>query len=140
MARKKRITGHASAIDFDLMVEGYVGAMLFANTYDAETMESNDVRDDWPDTDDVLDTDAGQTVAEICDDFLGYCLAEDPQAVADYERELGSESFGADFALSRNGHGAGFADNGFRQLQRMAKTFGPNTWQMDNEGDLQVLE
>lgn len=141
MARRKKVkSGHRSAIDFDDMVEGYVGAMLFANTVDAETMESDDYRYVFPDTGDVLATDAGESAVETCDDFLGYCLAEAPQDVADYERDNGSESFGSDFALSRNGHGSGFFDKGYDKLQKLAKTFGPNTWQITDDNELEILE
>jgi hypothetical protein len=137
--RRKPLKSHASAIDFDEMVEGYVGAMLAVNTLNPETFESVDSRDDFEDTDEVLATDAGQGAIEDCDDFLGLVLEEAPKDLIEYEREYGSEPFGQDFALSRNGHGAGFFDKGFDKLQKLARSYGANTWENDG-GTLNVLE
>lgn len=58
--------------------------------------------------------------------FAEYCEKECSKELEEYLEEEGYESFGHDFSLSRNDHGAGFFDrgNGYKALQKASKTFG----------------
>lgn len=68
-----------------------------------------------------------------CDAFLDYCDDMD----IDYT-DLDFATLGANFALSRNGHGAGFFDLGRNDLQKAAKTFGTVDIYLDN-GELHIM-
>ena len=118
-------------------VLGYVEAMLWANTMRArgEELESFDARGEIHKIPEPI---LAQVRADLTD-FMA--LATATPEFAEYLREYGGERFGADFALSRNGHGAGFFSRGygFDELQRLARTYGPNTWQVF-EGELETLE
>ena len=139
------LTEHAT----NLAVRSYCDAMLWANT---ATMGADgrldfhaiDLSTPIPDTlrdkarAAVLDFLNG--INEEPDDGAGEDLLADLRAYLDLRD---ADDLGHDFALSRNGHGAGFfdRDSGYRHLQRWAKTFGSNTWQFDAAtGELSELE
>ena len=59
-----------------------------------------------------------------CDDFVAYC---ERYGIEDWKDISESKSAGADFWLSRNGHGAGFFDSGWyvsHLLQKAARIWG----------------
>ena len=59
-----------------------------------------------------------------CDDFVAYC---ERYGIEDWRDISESNSAGADFWLSRNGHGAGFFDSGWYAsdlLQEAARIWG----------------
>jgi len=55
--------------------------------------------------------------------FVEKCEKECSEELEEYISDKGREKFGHDFWLSRNGHGAGFFDDGFNKLQKLAKSF-----------------
>lgn len=103
----------------EAFMRGYVEAMLWANTFverpGEDESESEDVRywyqspgRWWEDTPVALD-DAG----EFWNAFAYVILS------LDYYREHGMDYAGHDFALTRNGHGAGFWDRGLGEIGDM---------------------
>ena len=128
------MTTNTQPVGIDSFLCGYVEVMLFANTF-AETangeMESEDVRGE------VEPDEATLAAARAdCVDFLDSLDGdpsrdENPELVAEFKRYVADYSFedaGQDFALSRNGHGAGFFDKNCHLLQRHAKVWGSSTW------------
>ena len=55
--------------------------------------------------------------------FVKKCEKECSEELEEYISDKGREKFGHDFWLSRNGHGAGFFDDGFNKLQKLANSF-----------------
>ena len=88
-------------------VAGYRDAMLWANAYH-ESVEDIDGLD-YAELEDVEREDA-----DAFWDSLGYVLMAVP-----YYRERGIDYAGHDFALTRNGHGAGFWDRGMGRIGDM---------------------
>ena len=120
----------------DKIKRGYAEAMLWCNTVDAK-FESVDMTASDP------SPEALAKAGEDCDAFLDLCETDAKAELELYMIEHEASTFGHDFALSRNGHGAGFFDrgHGFPALQRLAKTFGTNTWAVNPEtGSIDVLE
>lgn len=121
---------NADPIGLDSFLRGYVEAMLFANTLAGERdeLESADVRGSCEPSDD-----ARKEAREDCIDFLASFDADgaDAELVAEwnaYIADYGFEDAGSDFALSRNGHGAGFFDKDANRVQRHTKAWGTRTW------------
>lgn len=56
--------------------------------------------------------------------FYELCEKEANEELEKYIDEKGYKHFGHDFWLSRNGHGAGFFDDGYNKLQKLTKKFG----------------
>lgn len=125
-------------------VRGYVEAMLWANLL-VETADGIDVASP------KQGQDADVTVATLrqaradCRSFLRYVRGADSanlgalRELASYESDdvAGMEYAGHNFALSRNGHGAGFFDSDYgdhRELQRVAKSFGDCSWFLSPRG------
>lgn len=126
---------NAEPIGLDSFLRGYVATMLFANTFagDGEQLESRDVRGEVDPSDD-----ARKEAREDCIDFLASFDADDADAelVAEwnaYVADYGFEDAGSDFALSRNGHGAGFFDKDADRVQRHAKAWGSRSWIVQGE-------
>lgn len=95
--------------DIDDMVEGYLETQLWAQHDDRDpdggiTLDANYDRDDVAD----------EYVEKIRDEFAALVL-EHTLAVRMYLRDRSSGSFGHDFYLTREGHGAGFWDRGLRR-------------------------
>lgn len=125
-------------------VRGYVEVMLWANLL----VESADgIEPASPEQ----GQDADVTVATLrqaradCRSFLRYVRGADSvdlgalRELASYENDgvAGMEYAGHCFALSRNGHGAGFFDSHYgdhRELQRLAKSFGECSWFLSPRG------
>jgi hypothetical protein len=119
----------------DIATRGYIECMLWANTLsdNGGEPEARDHRGEEVPAE-VAAVAAADVAAFIQD------AATSPEW-SDYIAEHGSERLGMDFALSRNGHGAGFFDrgHGFPDLQRRAKVYGAATWAVGPEG-LYILE
>jgi len=129
--------------DKDEFVRGYTAAMLWANTYadrDGELVSVGET--DLTPTLDDFSEDAERQVREDCEEFLSYdlddCLVSD--LISSLERIYGYtfEQAGHDFALTRNGHGAGFWDRGLGvsggTLTYAAHTFGESSLLVDVDG------
>ncbi|MBK6587884.1 MAG: hypothetical protein IPG22_06170 [Acidobacteria bacterium] len=110
---------------------GYLSAIMFTDT--GET--------DQPAADAEFSDLAEFKAMAACADFLVYCadlglLSELEKELARQNRAFSWDSFGIDFWLSRNGHGAGFFDRGLNEvgdkLQAAAGTFG-NTYIYEND-------
>lgn len=111
----------ATESERDAFRAGYVRAMLWANTYDERTGESVDAAY-WWDGPGKWWEDAPVPLVDA-DDFLA----------ANYDAlvstgELDFSQHGHDFALTRNGHGAGFWDRGYGEagesLAAAARVYG----------------
>ena len=119
----------------DDFMRGYVGAMLWANTFIERPGEDESESEDvaywyqspgrwWEDTPVYLDD------AETFWEAFGYVLLS-----LDYggrgEEWSSAELAGHDFALTRNGHGAGFWDRGLGEMGDMltdeAKAYGSHS-------------
>jgi hypothetical protein len=78
-----------------------------------------------------IDPETLRAVIDECADFVAMNRA-DLDATGDDDDDLG-----ADFALSRNGHGTGFWDRGYGavgdRLDAAAKVYGATYWYVDDE-------
>lgn len=124
---------------------GYVEAMLWCNTMEYRGEELTTI--DATSFIDDLTPDLLAHVEETCKDFVQ--SFEDPTL----DRELRQEWLrflncyanlphaGKMFALSRNGHGAGFFDcgEGFPRLQEWAKAWGSETWLLTKMKRVELL-
>lgn len=122
--------------------DGHAEAIAWACTYTDASGELESCDDATP-----LDFDDATRKALDADalDFLAAVEREDvpPDVAAEwktYVAEHGEHSAGFDFALSRNGHGAGFFDrgHGFPALQRFAKRWGECQVLLDADGSCEV--
>lgn len=135
------VTHDTIAAGRDAFLRGYVEAMLWANTFvsrPGETeAESEDVRywytspgQWWQDTPVNLDD------AEGFWDRFAYVILS-----LDYGER--AELAGHDFALTRNGHGAGFWDRGLgeigRRLTEEAKAYGEHSVIIDVDADENII-
>lgn len=102
---------------------GYISAVYFTDTGDI----------DQPPADAEMAQESEFKAMSDCADFLAYCskgglLADLENELEKQNRAFSWDSFGIDFWLSRNGHGAGFFDRGLNdvgeKLQAAANTFG----------------
>jgi hypothetical protein len=114
--------------------------MAWANTMeevDGEMVPADFSADDFPDN--VL-----ATMRADARDFFDSVESTDDATVASewriYRATLSAETAGFDFALSRNGHGAGFFDreHGFPALQRFAMVWGESTVMLFDDGTADI--
>lgn len=125
-------------------VRGYVEAMLWANLL-VESADSIEVAS--PEQGQVADVSVAalREARRDCRNFWRTILAEHGEGrhgpiveCAEYTRDVESMAYaGHCFALSRNGHGAGFFDSHYgdhRALQAIAKSFGSCTWFLSPRG------
>jgi len=113
----KNDINHVTKI-LDTVSRGYIQAVYFTDTGEA----------DQPDSDADVDERFNFIVLSDCAEFLNYCQHN---GLLDEYAALPSatwDSFGIDFWLTRNGHGAGFWDRGYGELggklTDAAKNFG----------------
>lgn len=123
----------------DQFIAGYALCMLWANTYEASDENSTgevdpyawiDGRPGWQ-----LRAFAPAGQRSITEDCEAFCLAN----WADLSG-LDPEQCGHDFALTRNGHGAGFWDRGLgeagNRLTEACKPYGSsNAWYIEGSSD-----
>lgn len=124
---------------------GYVEAMLWANTmeYRGEELTTVDATAFAKD----LDPDLLKHVEATCKDFVE--SFDDPtmdrETVQEWRRFINCHAnlphAGKMFALSRNGHGAGFFDSGegYPRLQKHAKAWGSETWLLTKMKRVELL-
>jgi len=128
---------------FENFVQGYIDAMLWANTYtevDGELTNISEVP--WGSELDMSDlSEKNRAEAEReCREFLDYVSESDFQVEALIKAQdyyVGRSAYaGHDFALTRNGHGAGFWDRGLGMagdvLTDAAKSFGEKNFYVDD--------
>lgn len=122
-------------------IQGYAACMLWANTivYNPETHEPTDDSVEpewWQDGSDMwaLDAfgaDSQASIREDCESFISGNVED--------LRNLDAGQAGHDFALTRNGHGAGFWDRGLgevgERLTAASKPYGSSTASMPSDGD-----
>ena len=113
----------------DSFFDGYVEAMLWANTYD---VQEGTYEGDWTVGD--LDPEALARLKQDADVFLeaNYLLMLTVVAQRDY----GWSGMGHDLALTRNHHGAGFWDRGLgkvgEELTELAQAMGEASLYFDS--------
>lgn len=122
---------------------GYVEAMLFANAVDDVTGESVDLRDFFVNSGvNTIPDDVAEAMADDCLAFLEGAASLIREAVITHPRYSWWQA-GADFALTRNGHGAGYWDRGLDSvgmaLTYMAKPYGERTLLLDGNDDLTII-
>jgi hypothetical protein len=135
-------------------VRGYVTTMLWANAVcDAEDCEdrgrgtdcehSHDAADNYG-IEDLSIKDQASMTNDVCDliasnedDFREYVVRMGRYGGRDYPLR-GASTFGHDFALTRNGHGAGFWDRGLGdlgdRLATAAKVYGESSVYVNDYG------
>jgi len=131
--------------DFYLFLSGYREAMLWANTleYGADGAEPDELGPslDAPEYAGDIDPETWATAESDCRDFLTAIIddellptGDDGSIIWPYDRLdwSGAELAGHDFALTRNGHGAGFWDRGLGEvgdkLSKLAGSYGECDW------------
>lgn len=118
-------TKESFKVDKDLIISRslpqYFETMLWSST-DMDSGEPLDKEYDIKDISKALKDSSKKDLLS----FAEYCEKNCSKELEEYLEEEGYESFGHDFSLSRNGHGAGFFDrgNGYKALQKASKTFG----------------
>lgn len=114
--------------DRDAFFTQYVNTLLWS-----ETDDNGEPLDGAYDTDDLAPESVTEMRAE-CDDFVGANVMD----LADID----AEQAGHDFALTRNGHGAGFWDRGLGalgdRLSDAAKVYGTQGLCVGDDGMLYV--
>ena len=119
----------------NMFLEGYLDAMLWANT-----MRENELGE-W-ETFDARGSELAEGVREQAHADCEAILAEveDRTDFGAYLFDFGHYTAGIDFALSRNGHGAGYFDRGegFPELQKLAKRHGEASFLLSN-GEVEIL-
>ncbi len=121
--------------DRQYFIDGYIEAMLWANTYGED--ENGEMTTDNDVSFGDLTEEALRTMQDDCGDFLGV-------AEGIVERNLNdrydSAHAGHDFALTRNHHGAGFWDRGLGDdgdlLTDIAQGFGDSNLQILENGEI----
>lgn len=123
---------------FSAMVADYIQAMLFANTMrevEGEDCTFDDVRRLSP----SVSVRAYLTAQADCALFLADAAEQNAEELASYLSIYSPGDLGSDFALSRNGHGAGFFERPLAPfllrghatgLQAQAKTHGEAHWML----------
>lgn len=132
--------------DFYLFLQGYREAMLWANTleYGGDGAAHDELGSALYASDAEIAPEAWAEAESECRDFLEAVVSDEVLPLSDDGSILwpgfepyGAEAAGHDFALTRNGHGAGFWDRGLGEvgetLSKMAKAYGDATWIL--EGD-----
>lgn len=141
-------------------LNGYVMCMLWANTM-VYSKDDELVSEDARELRDQVSKTALKKAEEHCLDFL-HSFSPDPDEEDDLDPTLRREwtelldgayrvhpgRLGECFALSRNGHGAGFFDlgKGYPAVQRHARKWGTHTWivdlapSLDGEEVVNILE
>jgi hypothetical protein len=121
---------HPDRTPRELFRDGYREAMLWANCYPADAPTQAELSADrsaeWPPRDTGADqVDAyppGELLAELdrdADDFVeNHAELIDAAIHAETGADYGWDSAGHDYALTRNGHGAGFWDRGLCDIDR----------------------
>lgn len=117
-------------VDIDDVVDGYVDCMLWCNTLGEG--EGGDIVTIPCEGEDATE-EARKEARDDCADFLnGHWSAKELRELLDFCSYYGyrwaSARIGYTFALSRNGHGAGFFDSGCDALQKRARQWGEATW------------
>lgn len=120
----------------------YAQGMLFANTRDGSEPDAEVAPEDWQTPADGWQVRAftersQQMIREDCEAFVRANWTD--------LQDLDASQSGQDFALSRNGHGAGFFDRGLgdkgTRLQEAAKVYGESTAWFDAEHpDVQLTD
>ena len=118
----------------DEFFKGYLSALVWSeNTGDMHEGEhaKYNITDEHDHSDMTLD--AISESFEDCNDFVSHNIAmlEERAVATDWS------SMGHDFALTRNGHGAGFWDRGLRfdhELSEECKPYGSAHLMMDEDG------
>lgn len=135
--------------DFDDFVRGYVEAMLWANTYDGRHPSgmfdmADDALADVRDGTLTLDDAAAAELREDCADFLTPQVVRLIQGAMRRSGGYGFVGAGHDFALTRNGHGAGFWDRGLgivgEALTTLAKSYGTRSLFVDSDDVVRIFE
>ena len=137
---------YVNETDFYLFLQGYRDAMLWANTleYGADGAEPDEL---GPALDAVeyaehIDAEAWAQAEADCRAFLESAVEWRILPVVDFDGSIawpyqgldtsGAEQAGHDFALTRNGHGAGFWDRGLGEvgdkLSKLAESYGECDW------------
>jgi hypothetical protein len=138
-------------------LDGYVMCMLWANTM-AYNEHDELVSEDSVELRDQVSKATLEKAEEHCLDFL-HSFSVDPEVGDELDPTLRREwtdaveswaptRLGECFALSRNGHGAGFFDlgKGYPAVQRHARSWGTHTWivdlapSLDGEEVVNILE
>ena len=111
----------------DAVTNAYIGCALWTDTDDC----------DQPSSETPVAEAAAREARQQCTDFLAECNAH---GLLDQYAATGRtwDSFGNDFWLTRNGHGAGFWDRGMgdlgNRLSEVARSFGEaNVYEADGE-------
>lgn len=102
-----------TGVDWDDLFAGFVGASLWTGTYwsgnDDDEPEELDQHVEAPDD---LPDDVICKMVTVLHDFITRITMLHPHELEAYLRTFDSISLGHDFALTREGHGAGFWDRG----------------------------
>lgn len=126
-----------SGREIDAFYDGYVTAILWANTYTETDGELESV--DGTVANAELTSDAATALRQDVDDFLDEHVQRLIWGAAVRTRgQYRPDQAGHDFALTRNGHGAGFWDRGLGivgdALTAHAKPHGERNLFVDSDG------
>lgn len=121
--------------DREDFIDGYITALIWSSNTDGQKPEGYNITDDH-DADDLTPEALGE-IRSDCVDFIGQC-ADMLEARSEFTNY---EYMGHDFALTRNGHGAGFWDRGLiydEELTDACKPYGSMDLYVGDDGNLYV--
>jgi hypothetical protein len=125
-----------SGHEFDEFVEGYIDAILWANTY-RESADDGDIEsvDAYHESFELSD-ESRATLEQDCADFINDGTARLINGAIRRGRYSWGQA-GHDYALTRNGHGAGFWDRGLGMvgdaLTAISKPYGTRDCWVDDD-------
>jgi hypothetical protein len=127
-----------SGVELEAFADGYIEGVAWANV----------INEDWSDSnlDGVeLPTDVEETLRQDARDFLaGEHIEAFVRAAVRRLPGYSFESAGIDYALTRNGHGAGYWDRGLgmlgEALTQLAKPYGSRYLMVSLDGTIQAGE
>lgn len=122
--------------DFHTLAEGYVKSMMWCNTMD-HSDETNELEFVSVGDGDQLQIRTLEDAAKDVADFVSANHENCKKLMQELDEGWGC--IGHNFALSRNGHGAGFFDSGATvadEMQEASKPYGECTWYVYDEGTL----
>jgi hypothetical protein len=127
-----------SGLECEAFADGYIEGVAWANV----------INEDWSDGNlegEELPSDVEETLRQDARDFLaGEHVEQFVRAAVRRQRGYSFVSAGIDFALTRNGHGAGYWDRGLgclgEALTQLAKPYGSRYLMVSLDGTIQAGE
>lgn len=138
-----------TAKEVEEFIRSYVGAMLWSTT-DEDVYKDGEGPDDCLDARYSIDDLTEETLNDVIEECVKFIDSvqlkiKETKGQGDYANPQWTfmERCGHDFALTRNGHGAGFWDRGLgelgEQLTEACKSYGESCWYVGDDGHIYCI-